>query len=194
MNNIKLLTGGLVVIVLALAGGTGYLIYERIQNEVTVQEKATKQDIIELQAEQAETKKDVTELKDSDRIQSAKISVLEDDVVALQLKADQQAKVIKKLEENDATTMEELKAAKSERETITDKLKTQQDELDKAKKDRQEIRDQLKAQGERIDEQEKKLDEIEKKGDARDQELAALREELAELKRQLGIGDPPPSN
>ena len=194
MNNIKLLTGGLVVIVLALAGGTGYLIYERIQSEVTPQEKATKQDIMELQADQKETKKDVTALKDSDRIQSAKISVLEDDVVALQLRAEKQGKVIKKLEENDEATAEELRSAKAERDTINEQLKNQQAELDKAKKEREEIRNQLKAQGERIDEQEKRLEDLEKKGDARDEELAALREELAELKRQLGIGDPPPSN
>jgi hypothetical protein len=63
MNNIKILTGGLVVIVLALAGGTGYLIWERIQGEVGTTEKATKQDIIELQAEQKETNNDVLELK-----------------------------------------------------------------------------------------------------------------------------------
>lgn len=194
MNNIKLLTGGLVLIVLGLAGGTGYLIYDRIQNEVAPAEKATKQDIINLQQEQAETKQDVTQLKDSDRVQSAKIEVLEEDVVTLQLKADQQGKLIKKLEENDAATAEELAAAKTEREGILEKLKGQKEELDKAKAERKEIRDQLAAQGERIDEQEKKIDDLAKKGDARDQELAALRAELAELKRQLGLGDPDPSN
>ena len=62
MNNIRLLTGGLVLIVLGLAGGTGYLIYDRIQSEVTPTERATKQDIVELKQEQAETKKDVLEL------------------------------------------------------------------------------------------------------------------------------------
>lgn len=201
MNNIKLLTGGLVVIVLALAGGTGYLIYERIQDEVTVQPKVTQEQIKNIET-------DVKTLKESDEVQSARIDVLEDEVIdakdrlnKAEGKLDLQEKAIKKLEENKASK-EDLEAttarlsqleseAKKERERV-DEVESQ---LAEARKDREEIRKQLQAQGVKIEEQERRLDELEKKGDAHDAELAALRAELAELKRQLGLGDDPsPSN
>lgn len=201
MNNIKLLTGGLVVIVLALAGGTGYLIYERIQDEVTVQPKVTQEQIKNIET-------DVKTLKESDEVQSARIDVLEDEVIdakdrlnKAEGKLDLQEKAIKKLEENKASK-EDLEAttarlsqleseAKKERERV-DEVESQ---LAEARKEREEIRKQLQAQGVKIEEQEKRLDELEKKGDAHDAELAALRAELAELKRQLGLGDDPsPSN
>lgn len=201
MNNIKLLTGGLVVIVLALAGGTGYLIYERIQDEVTVQPKVTQEQIKNIET-------DVKTLKESDEVQSARIDVLEDEVIdakdrlnKAEGKLDLQEKAIKKLEENKASK-EDLEAATARLSQLESEAKKERERVDEvesqlaeARKDREEIRKQLQAQGVKIEEQEKRLDELEKKGDAHDAELAALRAELAELKRQLGLGDDPsPSN
>jgi chromosome segregation ATPase len=202
MNNIRLLTGGLVLIVLGLAGGTGYLIYERIQSEVTPAEKATKQDIDSIRHEQAqlktEYKKDYKELKESDHVQSMKIKDLEDDVAVLEVKDKKKAEQIKKLQEDGKATKEDIAALKAEQNSIQDKLKSQNEELDKAKKEREAIRKQLAAQGRRIDDQEKRIDDLEKKVDDSDkqkeQEIAELRAELAELKRQLGLGEPEPSN
>lgn len=201
MNNIKLLTGGLVVIVLALAGGTGYLIYERIQDEVTVQPKVTQEQIKNIET-------DVKTLKESDEVQSARIDVLEDEVIdakdrlnKAEGKLDLQEKAIKKLEENKASK-EDLEAATARVSQLESEAKKERERVDEvesqlaeAGKEREEIRKQLHAQGVKIEEQEKRLDELEKKGDAHDAELAALRAELAELKRQLGLGDDPsPSN
>lgn len=201
MNNIKLLTGGLVVIVLALAGGTGYLIYERIQDEVTVQPKVTQEQIKNIET-------DVKTLKESDEVQSARIDVLEDEVIdakdrlnKAEGKLDLQEKAIKKLEENKASK-EDLEAATARVSQLESEAKKERERVDEvesqlaeARKEREEIRKQLHAQGVKIEEQEKRLDELEKKGDAHDAELAALRAELAELKRQLGLGDDPsPSN
>lgn len=201
MNNIKLLTGGLVVIVLALAGGTGYLIYERIQDEVTVQPKVTQEQIKNIET-------DVKTLKESDEVQSARIDVLEDEVIdakdrlnKAEGKLDLQEKAIKKLEENKASK-EDLEAATARVSQLESEAKKERERVDEvesqlaeARKEREEIRKQLQAQGVKIEEQERRLDELEKKGDAHDAELAALRAELAELKRQLGLGDDPsPSN
>lgn len=201
MNNIKLLTGGLVVIVLALAGGTGYLIYERIQDEVTVQPKVTQEQIKNIET-------DVKTLKESDEVQSARIDVLEDEVIdakdrlnKAEGKLDLQEKAIKKLEENKASK-EDLEAATARLSQLESEAKKERERVDEvesqlaeAGKEREEIRKQLQAQGVKIEEQERRLDELEKKGDAHDAELAALRAELAELKRQLGLGDDPsPSN
>jgi chromosome segregation ATPase len=201
MNNIRLLTGGLVLIVLGLAGGTGYLIYERIQGEVASTERVTKQDVEEIRT-------DVTTLKDNDKVQSAKIEVLEDEMVdvkgrvtSAEGKLELQDALIKKLQSDTTANSEEIKAQEAKREKMQEELDGHKAELDairgkleEAEIERKAIREQLKSQGERIDAQEERLNKIEKKGDARDEEIAALRAELAALKKQLGLGDPPPEN
>ncbi|MCB9893882.1 MAG: hypothetical protein H6839_05515 [Planctomycetes bacterium] len=201
MNNIRLLTGGLVLIVLGLAGGTGYLIYDRIQSEVGSTERVTKQDVEEIRT-------DVTTLKDNDKVQSKKIEVLEDEMVEVkgrvttaEGKLELQDALIKKLQSDTTANREDIQAQEAKRQKMQEELDGHKAELDAirgkledAEKERQQIRDQLKAQGERIDAQEERLKQIEEKGDSRDAEIAALRAELAALKKQLGLSDPPPEN
>ena len=69
MNRIRLLFTGLVVIVLALAAGTGWLIYERVESEVAPAGKATKQEVRAL-----EQRQDATEA--TDRKQDVDIEAL----------------------------------------------------------------------------------------------------------------------
>ena len=76
MNRIRLLFSGLVVIILGLAGGTGYLIYERIQDEVGVKQQATQQEVQLLREEQKKTRQDVLSLKDRVTKAEARLKVL----------------------------------------------------------------------------------------------------------------------
>lgn len=198
MNNIRVLTGGLVLIVLALAGGTGYLLYERINSEIGPHEKATKEEVNEIRT-------DVVKLKDNDVKQTARIEVLEDEVVDAKRrisdaegKLDLHKKMIQKLEGDVANNAQDIAEAKEQQKKMEQDLDVERKRLDnveaelaQAKKEREEIRKQLKAQGERIDEQEKRIDEMEKKGDARDEEIAALKRDLAELRKQLGLEKEP---
>jgi chromosome segregation ATPase len=196
MSNVRVLTGGLVVIVLALAGGTGYLIYDRIQNEVGTSAKAT-------QAEVQEIRGDVTQLKDSDTKQTARIKVLESEVIDAKRrlgeaegKLDLHNKMIAELEKDVDKNKGDIESAKQERKKLqqdADAAKKRMDNVDtelaQAKKERQEIRKQLEAQGARIEEQEKRVEKLEQQGEKRDQELEALKAELAELKKLLGVDD-----
>ncbi|MBE7491324.1 MAG: hypothetical protein HS108_06150 [Planctomycetes bacterium] len=200
MNNLRLLTGGLVLIVLALAGGTGFLIYDRIQNEVAAPEKVTKQEVETI-------KTDVNTLKDSDKVQSAKIAVLEGEVIEVKQRMtnaegrlELQDKLIKELEKKADANAEDIRAERAKREQMAAEIEKDRKRLEQVEKDlaaaakeRAEIRKQLAAQGEKIEAQEKRLSELEKKGDARDEEIARLRADIEELKRILGA-KPEPGN
>jgi len=200
MNNLRMLTGGLILIVLGLAGGTGYLIYDRIQSEFAAPDKVTKQEVETI-------KTDVNTLKDNDKIQNAKIAVLEGDmdqtkgrVTNAEAALERQDKVIKELEKDTAENKTEIASEKEKRKQMQADLEKERKRLDEveknlegAKKERDEIRKKLKEQGEKIDEQERRLTDLEKKGDSRDEELAKLRAELDEVKRLLGL-KPVPEN
>lgn len=199
MNNLRLLTGGLALIVLILASGTGYLIWERVQSEINSPQKATKQEVESI-------KTNVTTLQESDKLQSTKIAVLEQDMADTrrrlgdaEQRIDSQGKVIEKLKTDKAGKADldkaqaELDQLKKDQSEQKNRLTTLEGKMETAEKDRADIRKQLAAQGVRIDEQEKKLNELSKKGDAHDKEIAALRAEIEELKKAVGIKPPPPS-
>jgi len=202
MGNIRVLAGGLVVIVLALAGGTGYLIYERIQSEVGPAAKATKEEVQEIRT-------DVTQLKDSDAKQTARITVLEGEVIDAKRrlgdaegKLDLHNKMIVELERDVEANKSDIETAKQEREQLQQQADAQREkvqaieaEMATAKKERDQIRQQLAAQGARIDEQEKRLESLEQKDSKQDDEIEKLRAEIAALRKLLGVnGDPKPSN
>lgn len=202
MNNIKVLTGGLVLIVLTLAGGTGYLLYERIQSEVAPpSERATKQEVNEIRTEQEKQKKDVLELKDQVRINTVDIGANRKAIAAnsaeIGILKESQKQLRKDMEAADEETRRQARELHELQQAKIDELAEQNKQIEertsKLEKANEEIRKQLKAQGERIDEQEKRIGELEKKGDARDEEIAQLKRDLADLRKQLGL-EKEPSN
>lgn len=205
MGNLRMITGGLALVVLALAGGTGYLIWERIQSEIGGSGKATRADVETIRTDVSKQGQQIETLRESDIVKTKKIEVLEDEMIAVkgrvstaEGKIDIQEKLIQKLEESSEANRRDIDAEKAKLQKLQDdstadrkRLDQIDKELETARNERKQIRDQLKAQGEKIDEQERRLGELEKKGDKRDKDIADLRAEIEELNKLLGRKQPP---
>ncbi len=194
MSNVRVLTGGLVVIVLALAGGTGYLIYERIQSEVgPTPIKEIQQDLEGIRQDQKETKQDVLELKDQVRLNTNDIATHRKAIAAnkaeIGLLHESQDKLRKDMEAGDRQAKELYDHQQKQIDGLVTANKDLATRIEGLEKASSEINARLDAQGERIAEQEKRVEQLEQQDTKHDQEIAALKAEIAELKKLLGIDD-----
>ncbi len=186
MNKVRLLFTGLIVIVLALAGGTAWLIYEYIQQQIP-SAQATKQDIQAIKTDTEKTKKDVLDLQQQHNLLKARVEVLQGDVEAHTARLNTQDKVIKKLEEQGDTHSAELAEAKKEREAIKSEQDKQKAELDAQKTKMSDVEAKLKDMGAKVEAMQERVNKTESRLDEKDREIADLKQRLAEIERMLNI-------
>jgi chromosome segregation ATPase len=197
MGNIRLLTSGLVIVVLGLAGGTGYLVYENIQSELGGRARVTHEDMQQTRNEIKQTQEDVLGLKEQQQLHTAQIKAIGDQVDVHQVRIDRAEQTIKNLEQQAGDNAAAIEHAKRER----DQLKTEQAEMRETLEDHQQqlddVNQKLTEMGEKVQDLERRvvdnesrITSTEERLEEKDRELQELREEFEELKRQLGIRGP----
>lgn len=186
MNKVRLLFTGLVVIVLALAGGTAWLIYEYLQQQIPGQQ-ATKQELQAIKTDTEKTKKDVLDLQQQHNLLKVRVDVLQGEVESHTVRLNNQDKVIKKLEDQGDSHAAELAEARKERAEIKDKLDQQQSDLDEQKKKMSDVEKKLEEQGAKIEAMQGRLDKADKRLDEKDREIADLKARLEEIETLLKI-------
>lgn len=186
MNKVRLLFTGLIAIVLALAGGTAWLIYEYIQQQIPTRE-GTRQEIQAIKTDTEKTKKDVLDLQQQHNLLKARVDVLQGDVEGHTLRLNTQERVIKRLEEQGDAHAAELAEARKEREAIKEKLDKQQSDLDAQKNKLDEVEKKLKDMGAKVEEMQSRVEKTESRLDQKDREIADLKARLEEIERMLNL-------
>ncbi|MCF6227373.1 MAG: hypothetical protein L3J82_01740 [Planctomycetes bacterium] len=203
MSQIKTLTGGLIVIMLGLAGGTGYLIYERINTEVANTEKVTKQEVNELKTEVKSNASSLKLLKTTVKINTKRIASAETKIQNGKNERDILKEVDKELRKDSEANKAEIEEnvsrigeLDSQIESQTKKIAEFQSELDNAKDQLSKLGTQVEANSKKYNELEKRIDEDKEASDEENRklkdQLRTQAEEIKKIKELLGIEDTPP--
>ncbi|MCC6149444.1 MAG: hypothetical protein IT461_04265 [Planctomycetes bacterium] len=166
MNQIKAVVWGAALVLLALIGGTGWLLYERIESTVAPKDTATKDDIKRVELKTKQLDQEVNDVKSELK---AYIEQNDKKVAALSERVGKSEKEIGDLQGEVSTLKSEMKQVKEKGEANAASIKDLQDQ---------------------IAEKEKRIADLEKERDKTKQELQSLQKDIDEIKKALGLKSP----
>lgn len=132
MNQLKAVVWGAALVLLALIGGTGWLLYERIESTVAPKDAATKKDIERVEVKQKQHDAQLSDLASRMGVAEGKISTVEKETGKLRGEVNTlqtEMKQVKEKGEANAASIKDLQDQIAEKEKRIADLEKERDKL-----------------------------------------------------------------